>query len=152
MTKIFGIDKIFCGRADNKNSSNDLIADEGGFLLIEALIALAICSLAVVALIKFSQVSANVQNRTSVKAEAVLQARNLIESVGTEIKLVTGKQTLELSSNRTATITIEPYNPNLVQTGQKSGKEFLYQVSVAIDAEQFGRVASLRTVRAHDLY
>ncbi|WP_262694150.1 type IV pilus modification PilV family protein [Kordiimonas aquimaris] len=152
MTKIFGIDNMFSDRSQNRDCGDDLIAGDDGFLLIEALIALAICSLAVVALIRFSQVSANVQNRSSVKAQAILEARNLVESVGTEIKLVTGEQILELPSNRTATITIEPYEPSYIQSRQSSDQEFLYQVSVVIDTEQFGTVVLLRAVRAHDLY
>lgn len=152
MTKIFGTDSIFLNVFEKNKLRRDQSPGEDGFMLIEALIALAICSLAVVALIRFSQISATVQNRTSIKAQAVLEARNIIGSVGTEVNLVQGVQKIELPSGHTATITIEPHLPNLQQGTQRLEQMSLYGIFVTIDAKKFGTVASLYAVRARDLY
>lgn len=147
-TQTCRIGKVFCVFPHRwRQAFRPHPSDENGFVLVEAIAALAILSFAIVAVLQISQTSASNQHIAGQKITAALAARNTMGKVGVTIPVSAGTQTIELANNNRAVISIEPWASEDERGKVTLNGLHLYKVTVGIETEPGLVLSSLQAVK-----
>ena len=113
---------------------------QGGFTLLEVLVALAILGVAMVATLQALSGGLESTRRAKATAEALLLARSLLDQVGTEVPLVAGTTTGDFNADTHWTVRIAR------RSDDQADRFALFDVAVTI-TEMHKEVVTLATLR-----
>lgn len=124
------------------------IRNDRGFLLIEALVAMAITAFAIVVIMQIAEHSISRQSLSIAVRNAHLEAESLLRSVTEHPKNAPSK--IPLADGRTAVLTSSPFESDKGLITALNQPARLYKIQVAV-FDQEGRVlATMQTLKSID--
>jgi len=118
---------------------------DGGFTLIEVLVAFAIVAVTLTALLQVFSTSLGSITTVERRAEATLLARSALDAVGVEIPLVAGERSADAGQGYALRLRIAP-SATLAPLADAGGSLVPYEVAATVSWERGGSL-TLTTLR-----
>lgn len=145
---MFGIDDVCRGEQSNFSNECIRVAEEKGFLLVEAVIAIAIVSLAFVAVLQVAEASTKRHRNADTVRDAFLEAQSVLRSTIVSRDPINGTH-ITLSGGRIARVSSKPADFKLGYAAKTDTPDSLLLVEVEVLDAQNRTLASLQSIRSN---